>query len=51
MFRSKEDRRKEALARQAAYAKLTAAQKIAKLDKKLGVDIGAVKERQRLILA
>ena len=44
-----EDKQAEAKDRQAEYNKLSVAQKIAKLDKKFGKNIGAVKERARLL--
>jgi len=42
------DQRDDAEDRQKAYNKLTVAQKIAKLDDRLGFDVGAKKERERL---
>ena len=45
----KEDKRKEAKIRQTIYDKLTTKQKIDKLDKKLGREIGAKIERQKLL--
>lgn len=47
----KEQRQAEAKARQDAYSKLTVQEKIAKLDAKLGVGVGAVKQRKRLAAA
>jgi hypothetical protein len=47
-MKTKEQKRVDALMRQEAYGKLTAKQKLEKLDAKLGVDIGATKERKRL---
>jgi len=44
----KEQRQKEAKARQAAYNKLTPKEKIAALDMKLGKDVGAEKQRKKL---
>ena len=44
----KEERRAEAKKRQAAYNKLTPAQKLAKLDAKFGKGQGAQKQRARL---
>lgn len=41
-------RREEAKERQAAYDKLSVQTKIQKLDAKLGVGVGAVKQRARL---
>jgi len=41
-------KREEALARQTACNKLSPQQQLDKLDKKLGKDIGATKERARL---
>lgn len=48
MKRSKQRRQEAARERQAAHDKLTPAQKIAKLDRKLGVGQGAKKERAKL---
>jgi len=42
-------KREEAVIRQEGYDKLTLQQKIAKLDRKLGKGIGAMKERTRLL--
>jgi len=44
-----ESRRASAKARQLEYNKLTIAERIARLDKKYGKGLGAVKERTRLI--
>ena len=44
----KQIRQDEAKERNAAYAKLTPAQKLARLDAKLGKDIGAIKQRSKL---
>jgi len=44
-----EAKQKEAKERQAEYSKLSVAEKIAKLDKKLGKGAGAVKERAKLL--
>jgi len=44
----KEDRQKEAKERQEAYNKLTATQKLAKLDTKYGKGQGATKERAKI---
>jgi hypothetical protein len=41
-------RQEEAAARQAAYNRLTIAQKIARLDEKLGTGVGAKKQRAKL---
>jgi Spy/CpxP family protein refolding chaperone len=41
-------RRKEAQERQVAYEDLTPKQRLAKLDRKLGVNVGAVRERGKL---
>ena len=43
--------RSETEVRQAEYRALTAEQKIARLDARLGVGVGAVKERTRIISA
>ena len=40
--------REEAVVRQTAYNELTTAEKIRRLDEKLGVGVGAVKQRARL---
>ncbi len=48
-MKTKEVKRKEAEERQENYNKLTATQKIAKLDKKLGKGIGAKKERESFL--
>ena len=45
---SKETRRADAIARNDAWSKLSTEQKIAELDKRLGVDVGAKKQRKRL---
>ncbi len=45
----KEQRRKEAESRAAARAKRTPTEQLAKLDAKLGKDVGAVKERLKLL--
>ena len=49
MRKNKETRQAKAKERQAEYNKLTVAERIAKLDKKLGKGIGAVKERAKLL--
>lgn len=49
-MKSKELRKKEALERQKDYNSLTIAQKVLKLDIKLGGGKGAVKERAKLAL-
>lgn len=43
-----EQRREEAKVRQEAYDKLTTQQKIERLDRELGVGVGAVKQRAKL---
>jgi hypothetical protein len=45
---NKKHKREEAAERQAAYDGLTAAQKLAKLDRKLGEGVGAKRERAKL---
>ncbi len=45
----KEERRASAAERQAAHAVLTFAEKLAKLDQRLGVGVGAAKERTRIL--
>lgn len=47
-FSRKAQRRAEAEARNAEHAKLSPAQKLAKLDRRFGFDLGATKERARL---
>lgn len=47
-MKSKEQKQKEAIERQKDYSTLTVAQKILKLDIKLGGGKGAVKERAKL---
>jgi hypothetical protein len=42
------DRKIEAVARQEAWAKLSTAEKIASLDRRLGKGVGAVKQRAKL---
>jgi Spy/CpxP family protein refolding chaperone len=44
----KKTRREAAIIRQEAYAKLTPQQKIEKLNTKLGINVGATKERNKL---
>lgn len=48
-MKTKDDKREEAIIRQKEYNKLTIKQKIAKLDEKFGKDIGAKKERAKLL--
>ena len=43
-------RQKEAVQRQEAYNKLSNVEKIALLDKKLGKDVGAKRQRNRLTI-
>lgn len=43
-----EERRKEAEARQAAYAELTSKQKVERLDQRFGPDNGAKRERKKI---
>lgn len=45
---AKKQRRNEGDVRQATYDLLSTEEKIAKLDQKLGIDVGAVKQRKRL---
>jgi len=45
----KEIKRKEAMERKATTDKLSAKEKLTRLDKRLGVGIGAKKERTRLL--
>lgn len=45
----KEDRQKEAKQRHTDYSKLSADQKLARLDQKLGTGVGAVKQRESLL--
>ena len=47
-MKSKEQKREEAEARQKVYDGLSTRQKIARIDARLGIGIGATKERQRL---
>lgn len=49
-MKSKELRQKEALERQKGYDSLTVAQKVLKLDIKLGGGKGAIKQRAKLAL-
>ena len=49
MKKSIETRREKAAVRKADYDKLTAIDKIARLDVKLGKNIGAKKQRERLL--
>jgi hypothetical protein len=44
-------KQEEAIERQAAYDALTTAQKVARLDQKLGIGIGAKKQRAKLAKA
>lgn len=44
-------RREEAVVRQAEWAKLSPAEQVAELDRRLGMGIGAVKQRARLAKA
>ena len=46
--RRKEERQKEATARQRTYSRLSIAERIAQLDVRLGKGMGAVKERAKL---
>lgn len=47
-MKNKDTKKAEAKKRQAERTKRTVTQQIAKLDKKLGKDVGAKKERKRL---
>jgi len=47
-MKNKETRKKEAAERELEYNKLSPAQKMLKLDLKLGGGVGAVKQRRRL---
>ena len=47
-FSAREARRQEAIKRAEEYGKLSAEEKIRRLDARLGVGIGAVKEREKL---
>ena len=49
MKRTKEERRNQAIERQEKRDKLSNAKQIAVLDKKFGKDVGATKERLRLL--
>ena len=46
--RNWEIRREEAIERQEGWSKLTSEEKIQSLDKRLGKDVGAVKQRSKL---
>jgi len=48
-MKAKKTKQEEALVRQEVYDKLTLHQRLARLDFKLGVGLGAVKERVKLM--
>jgi hypothetical protein len=49
-MKNKQQRKEEAQVRQEEYNKLTTEQKILKLDLKLGGNLGAIKQRARLMI-